>query len=235
MGTVTPYWQFSNESERYRRVFHVLKDCVHPVILGRQFLRTTGTMSKNIHRVVEKVVEVAKHLRRRVLFVDTPSTAVTINERFLGLINGKPIGGLVDTCSELTIIKRCVAEDFGLTILEHDDYKTEVQFIDGSTAFTSGMICDVQWCFSATLAAEDIRYIDIHVMDDIPCAFTLDQWLLWDNRTFTQYEHAIFDILHSSMTTEDSVCLIKEPRRSRFLKAFRASQTQIKSSIQVYY
>jgi hypothetical protein len=66
---------------------------------------------------VEKVVEVAKHPRRQVLLVDTPATEVTINERFLGLINGKPIGELADTCSELTIIKRCVAEDFGLTLL----------------------------------------------------------------------------------------------------------------------
>jgi hypothetical protein len=137
LGTVTLYWQFSNESEHYQRVFQVSKDCVHPVILGRQFLKTTSTMSKNVYRVVEKVVEVAKHYRRQVLLVDTPATEVTINERFLGLINGKPIGGLADTCSELTIIKRSVAEDCGLTILEDDDYKTKVQFIDGSTAFTS--------------------------------------------------------------------------------------------------
>jgi hypothetical protein len=49
LGTVTLYWQFSNESERYQRVFQVLKDCVHPVILGRQFLKTTSTMSRNVH------------------------------------------------------------------------------------------------------------------------------------------------------------------------------------------
>jgi hypothetical protein len=142
-------------------------------------------MSKNVHRVVENVIEVSEHLRRKVLFVDTPATEVTINERFLGLINGKPIGGLADTCSEFTIIKRCVAEEFGLPILEGDDYKTEVQFVDSSTAFTTGMIRNVQWCFSATLAEEDIHYIDVHVLDDIPCAFILDQWLLWDNRALT--------------------------------------------------
>jgi hypothetical protein len=88
------------------------------------------------------------------------------------------------------------------------------------------MVRDVQWCFSATLAAEDIHYIDVHVMDDIPCAFILDQWLLWDNRAFTQYEHAIFDILHSSMTTEDSVCMIKELKRSKHLNPFGTSTNQ---------
>jgi hypothetical protein len=235
LGTVTLEWQFAEESEGHLRVFHVMKNCVHPIVLGRQFLKTTGTLSQNIHRVIENIIQVSNHVRRQVLFVDTPTEEATSRERILGLINGRPIGGLADTCSDLTIIKRCVAERMGFAISEGDDDKTEVEFIDGSTAFTTGTIRNVEWCFSATYAAEDMHYIDVHVMDDIPCAFILDKWLLWDNRAFTHYDYAIFDILYSRTTIDDSVCLIKELRRSKLRNLLRPSQHHSEFSFKCPY
>ena len=94
--------------------FHVVKNCIHPIVLDRQFLKATGTVSKNVHRVIENIVQVSNHFRRQVLFVDTSSEEATARERILGLINGHPIGGLADTCSDLTIIKHCVAEQMEL-------------------------------------------------------------------------------------------------------------------------
>lgn len=221
LGTIEVSWSFSGEEHRpWTRVFHILKNCVHPVMLGRDFLKETQTLSKNVHRIQEKFLK-CLNLPRKLLFVDTPAERATSRERILGLINGHPIGGLADTCSDLTIIKRCTAEQLGLTILEGEEHTTEVQFVDGSTAHTTGIIRDARWCFSATLADDDMHTVDLHVMDDIPCAFILNTWLLWDNRAFVEYQDSIIDIVHCNITAQDPVCLITEKRRLKLLEVTR--------------
>ncbi|KAI8939336.1 hypothetical protein NX059_003127 [Plenodomus lindquistii] len=215
LGTIEIPWSFSGEEDQaWTRVFHVLKNCVHPVMLGREFLIETETLSKHLHRVTEKILE-SLTIPRRLLFVDTPAERATSRERILGLINGRPIGGLADTCSDFTIIKRSAAKKLGLAILEGEDHTTEVQFVDGSTAFTTGMIPNVRWCFSVTLAESDIHTVDVHVMDDIPCAFILDRWLLWDNRAFLNYQDSFIDIGQCNIHACDPVCLITEVKESK--------------------
>lgn len=217
VGTVALTWSFWSETPRYTRVFHVLANCVHPVMLGRQFLELTDTMKSNTHRIQVKTLRCASNLPRQLFFVDSQDQGdKTARRRFLGLINGYPIGAFADTQSDLTIIKRSVADNLGFPVLSGAQHTTEVQFIDGSTAFTTGIVRGADWCFSASLAARDTHRLDIHVMDDLPCALILDKWMLHDNNAFTEYEDTIIDILHADAKAQNAVCMIMEKRSRDF-------------------
>jgi hypothetical protein len=98
VGTVFVAWSFLDETERYGLVFHVLRSCICPVMLGRPFLDLTETLSKNVHRV-QVVNTVVSDPRPRLFLVDSPAAKPNHQERILGLVNGHPIGGLADTCS----------------------------------------------------------------------------------------------------------------------------------------
>ncbi|KAH8894448.1 hypothetical protein GQ53DRAFT_820842 [Thozetella sp. PMI_491] len=208
IGTVTAYWRFGNEEKPIRRTFYVLPGCVHQVLLGREFLRTTETFSKYTSRIKEVFVKTISSLPR-LLLVDHLNSVAGSTERMLGLINGRPVPGFADTCSDISIVRRDVAHRLGLKILDGPEHRNEVVFIDGSTSFTTGIVKDVTWCFSASLSPKDTRRLNFHIMDDIPCAVILDKWLLWDNRAFVDYKDTFFDIEDCQTSNENPVCLIQ--------------------------
>ncbi|KAJ9143990.1 hypothetical protein NKR19_g6609 [Coniochaeta hoffmannii] len=208
LGTVTAQWRFNGEGTPYARTFHILQGCVHPVLLGKEFLRATETFSRHVQRIKVAIVKSIRSIRR-LLLVDHFKSITQTNERMLGLINGRPVPGFADTCSDISIIKRSVARTLGLNILEGPAHRVEVEFVDGSRAFTTGLVKNVQWCFSASLSPKDMHVVDFHIMDDIPCAVILDKWLLWDNRAFIDYSDCFFDVGIQKTAELDPVCLIQ--------------------------
>ena len=218
LGTVTAQWRFSGETTPYTRTFHILQGCVHPVILGKEFLRATETFSRHVRRIKVAIVRSIRSIRR-LLLVDHFKSITQTNERMLGLINGRPVPGFADTCSDISIIKRSVARTLGLNILEGPAHRIEVEFVDGSRAFTTGLVKDVQWCFSASLSPKDMHGVDFHIMDDIPCAVILDKWLLWDNRAFIDYSDCFFDVGIQKTAELDPVCLIQVKGSSKGVAA----------------
>ncbi|CAG9975054.1 unnamed protein product [Clonostachys byssicola] len=213
LGTVTASWIFSGENEVHHRCFHVLRGCVHQVVLGADFLNVTNTLSKFAHRIKAVLSSISAAAPRKVLFIDRPAATASSETRVLSLFNGHPVLGLPDTCSDISIINRRTARELcqklGLDILE--DHTIEVQFIDGTIASTCGLIRDVKLCFGVTLAKEDMRRLDFHVMDDIPCAVILDKWLLWENKVFEYYRDCFRDW---QPARDDSVLGIIPTRKS---------------------
>jgi hypothetical protein len=214
IGTVSLPWSFGSETRKHSCIFHVLRGCVHPILLGRQFLDLTGTFKRNVHRVKETVVNAVSHARKRLLLVKDLNEQTGTSSHIQGLVNGQPTIGLADTGSDLTVIKRSAAIRMGLHIFEGESYTTEVEFVDGSTAFTTGMVRDAEWCFGAY--ASKAQSIDIHVMDDIPCDFILDKWLLWDAQAFREHQNLFVYPGLSDSHGRNEVCMITE--KSRFLQ-----------------
>lgn len=214
IGTVTGNWQFDSDAKTHEQTFHVLKDCVFPVLLGRPFLTVTKTFSQFKNRIKEVVTRGTSALQR-LCFVDNFDAASPSAERLLGLINGHPVPGFTDSCSDISVIKRSVAQLLGLDILEGPDYTTEVQFVDGSTAFTTGMVKGVDWCFGVTAAGADTRRLDFHIMDDIPCAVILDKWLLWDNDVFNTYGDCMMSVEECHTSRHNPVCVLQEVKRHK--------------------
>lgn len=187
LGTITLMWHFEGESQPWSRQFYILEDSIYPLLFGRQFLNDTKVFTKSRDRIREVMINVNPAIKR-VLYVDQMGAIAASPERILGLINGKPIYGFADTCSDIPIIKRNIAHKLGFEVLDGPEHTTEVQFIDGSTSFTTGVVKNVNWCFGVSQAPEDTRAIhDLHVMDHIPCAMILDTWLLWDSEAFDRY------------------------------------------------
>ncbi|ORY13959.1 hypothetical protein BCR34DRAFT_249813 [Clohesyomyces aquaticus] len=193
LGIAMIPWSFEDDDEIHERPFHVMRQCVHSIILGNEFLSITQTFTKYVNRVKEKIVH-SPSAFQRLFFTDSANSTPISRQRLLGLINRIPVGGLADTCSDLPIINRKTANDLGLTILEGDEHITEVQFVDGSSDFTSGIVKDVDWCFSVSNSPEDLHRLDLHVMDNISCALILDKGLLWDMRAFITYGDCFIDI-----------------------------------------
>jgi hypothetical protein len=165
----------------------VIRGGVHPVLLGRQFLELTGTLRRNVHRGKETVVKAFLSARKSLFLIEDLVEQIRTSSHIQGLVNGQPINGLADTGSDFTVIRRTAAMRMGLHIFEGDSYTTEVEFVDGSTAFTTGMVRDAEWCFGADVSKA--QSIDIHVMEDIPCDLILDKSLLWDAQAFHEHQN----------------------------------------------
>ncbi|KKZ62126.1 hypothetical protein EMCG_03370 [[Emmonsia] crescens] len=196
IGTIRVAWSFLNEEATYNCVFHVMQNCICNMILGRDFLDSTKTFTEYVHRRVQVRYrdQHGPSSIRRVLFVDQPSPSS--RQRLLGEVDGHPIGGFTDTCSDLTIIRKSTAIQLARKLGWEIDWgsRTEVQFVDRSTAFTSGLIHGVTWGFSADPRQEDTLRIDLHIMESTPCALILDRLLLWDYQAFTRYAYCFIDI-----------------------------------------
>lgn len=57
-----------------------------------------------------------------------------------------------------------------------------------------GLIRDVTWDLSTDPRQDDTLRLDLHVIDQIPCAVILDKWLLWDHKAFIRYAYRFIDI-----------------------------------------
>ncbi|KAF2026701.1 hypothetical protein EK21DRAFT_115532 [Setomelanomma holmii] len=64
--------------------------------------------------------------------------------------------------------------------------------------------------------------VDVHVMDDLPCDFILDKWLLYDNHAFTEHEDIFVDPNAFELPELNHACLITEKKRYKVLETVRS-------------
>ena len=64
LGTIELPWIFEGESTTYNLAFHVLPKCVHPIILGRKFLKSSETVGKHFARRIKKKTVNSLSLKR---------------------------------------------------------------------------------------------------------------------------------------------------------------------------
>jgi hypothetical protein len=110
----------------------------------------------------------------------------------------------------------------GLHILRGEDYTTEVEFIDGCTAFTTGMVRNATWNFGLDVTKAITHNVDIHVMDDLPCDFILDKWLLCDNDAFSEHENLFVDAIPSHLFAQDRMYLITKKKHYKVFDRIRS-------------
>ncbi|KAJ9630978.1 hypothetical protein H2203_001506 [Taxawa tesnikishii (nom. ined.)] len=193
-GTVSLPFSFAGEKSRYERVFHVIENCVHDVILGRGFLNLTETLTKFAKRITKKLSSPLKRLQMCLL--DAPS------QRVWGSINGRSVSALPDTGSDLLIMSRRFAESAGFTITMGGPCKTCVQFADGSYAYTSGVVLGADWRFSRDESLKGRFKGDFHILDDFPFDVVLSNELLFDTEAFSQFGHCFFDVPEDPLSFE---------------------------------
>lgn len=122
----------------------VLEKCVHPLVLGSQFLRVTQTLTKYTSRI--------KNVFSNILGLNF--LAVLEAEQYLldGYLNGQAADIVPDTGSDIMVMSLLFAKQLGLTVYNGPEHRVKVQFIDGSEAYTIGRVRGVKWRFQ--------RYLD---------------------------------------------------------------------------
>ena len=62
VGTAKIVWSFAEESEKsFEILCHVLPTCTYEIVLGSGFLKTTKTLSRYRHRLVDCLFKTTKH------------------------------------------------------------------------------------------------------------------------------------------------------------------------------
>jgi hypothetical protein len=180
-GMVKVPWIFAGERERHVLDCWILPGCVHKLVLGNAFLRATQTLTTFARRIKSRLTQIPKRLRLARLGED--------KQRLWGTLDGHPTAALPDTGSDGMFISSEYAKKRGLDI-EHDPANwLEVEFADGTTAWTSGVVRDAEW-FSG---GRTLR-CDFHVLDHLCADVVLSKDYLFKFDVFSTHEEFLFDV-----------------------------------------
>jgi hypothetical protein len=179
MGTATLQFRFKGEKESFRRTFHVLRNSIYDVVLGRSFLDATETLGTFMHRIKTKAVSWFSKLPRVHLLG-------SIAPRVTGSINGAFVNAIDDIGSDVNLISLKEARRLGLNIQTGEAYRTPLGFAEGSQASTYGKVVGVHWRFGMDASSEPIK-TDFHVLQDLTCDLILSNDFLFDNKAYPSH------------------------------------------------
>lgn len=179
-GMVEVPWRFAREQKAHILNCWILPGCVHDLVLGNRFLRVTQTLTKFKNRIKSKLVELPRRLRLRLLGEE--------KQRLWGSLDGHLTAALPDTGSDVMLISGAYARKIGLTIDRDFENWLEVEFADGTTDWTSGVVRDVPW----NVGGETVR-CDFHVLDDLCVDVILSKNYLFDLSVFSEHSECLFD------------------------------------------
>ncbi|KAF4767373.1 hypothetical protein HAV15_009158 [Penicillium sp. str.  len=186
-GTATVRFRFSEESSVHNVIFHLLPNCIHNVILGKQFLKLTKTFSKTenfCRRVKERLVRGISQFHLLYLGDSAPM--------FEGSVNGRVQSALADSGSKVLIMDEAYARSIGAHIQTGLDHQTSLRFADGSIADTAGMAYNVEWRFGHD--HQGVSYeLDFHILKNAPANVILSDTFLFDTQAFSEYHHYLID------------------------------------------
>lgn len=183
IGSISLPFSFDGEESPVHRVFTVLPNCLHDVILSNTFLKTTETLTRFTQRLKTQVVPLLHGPRLRLL--GTPK------QRIWGSINGHTVGAIPDTGSDVMLMSKRYAKKLRLDIRREASDKTRLEFADGTLADTYGMVFGVEWRFGGKTSTP--RFCDFHIMDDLPYKVILSNNFLFKSRAFSQYKDFFFE------------------------------------------
>lgn len=191
-GMVQALWTFTGEHIPHMLECWILPGCVHPLILGNKFLRTTQTLTKFASRIKSKLVAWPKRLRLRLLGEE--------KHRLWGYLDGHLTAALPDTGSDVMLVSHDYAQKIGLTIDRNFENWLEIELGDGSTTWTSGIARDVLWNVGGKVIQSDF-----HVLDDLCVEVVLSGDYLFEMRVFSDQR----DCFLESNSEEDVFCNIR--------------------------
>lgn len=180
-GMVEVPWRFARERKTYMLDCWILPGCVNNLILGNPFLDATLTLTKFCHRIKSKIVETPKRLLIRQLGDE--------KHRLWGYLDGHQTAALPDTGSDVMLIDSAYARKIGLYIDNDPNHLLEVEFADGTTAWTRGVVHAVPWDVGGKTV-----YCDFHVLDDLSVDVILSKDYLFHMNVFSEHADCISDV-----------------------------------------
>lgn len=187
-GTVSAPFRFKKEHETYDLKWHLLPNCIHDIVLGKQFLKASETfsnLSNWVRRVKEKVVRGISQFHLLYLGNSSPM--------FEGYVNGRAQTALADSGSKVLVMDKAYARHLGVDMHTGREHRTRLKFADGSSANTSGMAYGVEWRFGRDDEYTAPYQLDFHILENAPANVILCDTFLFDTRAFSRYQGFLLD------------------------------------------
>ncbi|KAH7318378.1 hypothetical protein B0I35DRAFT_241425 [Stachybotrys elegans] len=206
IGSATAGFQFQGEDQVHRRTFQVLRKSLYEVVLGRNFLRQTQTLTNFCHRIVEKMRPCIQKGTKLFLMDDSPSDLLRC------VVNGSAGSVLPDTGSDLMLVSGSFARRNRFKVHRGPRYRRQLQLINGSTIWTDGMVLSAELQFDAPpidgldrdqyldcaagiwsykhpgkQANKAIFLCDLHVIENLPCDIILSNEFIFRQRVFSRF------------------------------------------------
>ena len=212
LGVVVADFQFRSEKTLHRRSFYVIQDAMCDLLLGREFLQATRTLSSFSHRIVRGIRPCIRSGPSLFLLDENP------RERLQTCVNGCDASAFPDTGSDLMAVSAAFARRNGFKIHRDEKYRTEIRLIDGTTVRTEGTVFGAELRFDLQpgasrefaydsyrgfvagfdslmeqrghrrATAESTFICDLHVVEGLPCDIILSNEFIFSHRVFSRFK-----------------------------------------------
>lgn len=105
--------------------------------------------------------------------------------RVIGLLDGRPACATPDTGADLSLVSESYARENGWIIRRRAEDHIRIQFADGSTGWTSGVVEDLPWEYISDLDQQ--HRADFYVYDGLETSLILGNELLEDSDAFAAH------------------------------------------------
>jgi hypothetical protein len=197
IGRTTVNCSFWNEpSKKLRCVFYVFERLIVPLIMGRDFLERTDTLTQHQDRLVDRaprtgpcrVMHLSRPKRRMRCYIDSD------------LVEANP-----DTGAEMELVSPDFIKRKGYVVDAPDTAHEEVQFADGSIARTQGKITIEFEAYGDAFqeaVPSKARYRTLYVLDGLTTDILLGEDLLYSINAFTEHTSSFVDLDDFGMPVE---------------------------------
>ncbi|KAK3057400.1 hypothetical protein LTR09_001584 [Extremus antarcticus] len=209
VGSVVVQLGFMNEATLHPVEFVVLPKCRQKPIFGSPFLSLTKTLTRYRHRIT-RILRNA--ISCRVQYLGAPRQLV------YGTLDGNAVLALPDTGSDVMLLSSAYVARHGLTVDPAASHQRMLDYADGSSSRTSGMVHGLQWRYGDSL--DEIYSADFYVLDDLQCDVLLSYDFLEATQAYTAHENAFLDVDEADVLDDcDSLCtVVLRPEISTKLK-----------------
>jgi hypothetical protein len=100
-------------------------------------------------------------------------------------VNGAYVDAVPDTGADVSVMSLSFAKEHGFVVDTDTEHRISLQFADGSTATTIGMVRGMDWSFGSS---EVQHHIDVYVLEELQTDLILDNTFLYDTNAFVAHE-----------------------------------------------
>jgi hypothetical protein len=180
-GVVEVPWVFRGESSLSKIQCWIFPESVHELVLGNPFIKLSETLTRFRHRIKSRLAAFSRRLRLRLMGFE--------QQRVWSLLSGHLTMVLPDTGSDVMLVSSKYAEETGLEVDGHPDNWLEVQYVDGSTDWTSGVARNVSWSVGNTTVS-----CDFHVLDSLDVDVVLSNDYLFGMDIFSEHQEELLSL-----------------------------------------
>jgi hypothetical protein len=188
--TITPTstanipWRFDGERPINWITCLVLPKCAHDLILGDAFLHATQTLTTFFKTRVSVTL---RSLGRRML-LRLNYMGASEQRRVCGKLDGETVSALPDSGSDVMAVSAEYARRRGFCVQKGRERQVEVQFADGSSAWTEGVVRGLEWEFGD---AGGKVVADFYVLGDLPVDVLFSSDFLFEHDVFGMHDEGL--------------------------------------------